>query len=450
MSEMKNFKQEILTGSARLVAENKKPFDRVKYMSENMYLNKAFTFQLANNKISEEKLLKNFKRKYQDYREKWINIPKIYTDKKNFEDSSNLHPPLSIDIETASICDLACPHCSREYIITPDKIMNFDFYKKLVDEAAILEVPSIKLNWRGEPLLNPKLEEFIIYAKKKGILEVSINTNAVTLTEKRAKKLIESGLDVIIFSFDGGSKQTYEKMRPGRFKQNNFDSVYENIKKFSEIKKEMRAKFPITKIQMILTKDSKNEKENFFKLFSNILDDVTVTQYNERGGSINDLTDYERKKIKNYLEKNNLDINSPYMVNANGEISISRKRKPCEQVFQRLMITYNGRVGMCCHDWGAQHGVGYVNKDAFKNGNKDFINVKEQIDNNKKGFELLKDAIMPTEFNEPEHKVESLKEIWCGKELQSVRKKHYKNKVDDVGVCKNCTFKDTYNWEKIN
>ena len=92
-------------------------------------------------------------------------------------------------------------------------------------------------------------------------------------------------------------------MRPGRFKQNNFDSVYENIKKFSEIKKEMRAKFPITKIQMILTKDSKNEKENFFKLFSNILDDVTVTQYNERGGSINDLTDNEREKIKNYLEK---------------------------------------------------------------------------------------------------------------------------------------------------
>ena len=86
-------------------------------------------------------------------------------------------------------------------------------------------------------MLNPKLEEFITYAKKKGILEVSINTNAVSLTEKRAKKLIKSGLDIIIFSFDGGSKQTYEKMRPGRFKRNNFDSVYENIKKFSEIKK---------------------------------------------------------------------------------------------------------------------------------------------------------------------------------------------------------------------
>ena len=37
-----------------------------------------------------------------------------------------------------------------------------------------------------------------------------------------------------------------------------------------------------------------------------------------------------------------------------------------------------------------------INKDAFKNGNTDFLNVKEQIDKNKKGFELLKDAVMPT------------------------------------------------------
>ena len=129
MSEMKNLKQEILTGSARLVAGNKHPFDRVKYMSDYMYLNKAFTFQLAKSKISEKKLLQNFKKKYQDYRDKWTNISKIYADKKNFDDPSNLYPPLSIDIETASICDLACPHCSREYIITPDKIMNFDLQK---------------------------------------------------------------------------------------------------------------------------------------------------------------------------------------------------------------------------------------------------------------------------------------------------------------------------------
>ena len=38
-----------------------------------------------------------------------------------------------------------------------------------------------------------------------------------------AKKIINSGLDLMIYSFDGGSKKSYEKMRPGRFKKNNFN-----------------------------------------------------------------------------------------------------------------------------------------------------------------------------------------------------------------------------------
>ena len=62
---------------------------------------------------------------------------------------SSIAGPLCVDIETASICDLACPHCFREYILTPDKIMNFEMYKKIIDEIVLLGVPSIKLNWRN-------------------------------------------------------------------------------------------------------------------------------------------------------------------------------------------------------------------------------------------------------------------------------------------------------------
>ena len=121
--------------------------------------------------------------------------------------------------------------------------MDFNFYKKIIDTAVKFDVPSIKLNWRGEPLLNPKLEEFISYAKKNGILEVSINTNATTLTEKRAERLIDAGLDQIIYSFDGGTKKTYEKMRPARFKKNKFEDVYKNIKNFHFIKQKKEVFF---------------------------------------------------------------------------------------------------------------------------------------------------------------------------------------------------------------
>ena len=448
MADISSTKQEILKGSSRLYSRNDNPFDRVRYMIDNMHLNKAY-LSLSKNTQNKEQLLSKLKKDYKIYRERWVNVHENYKNDQNFSSGNKLLSPLSIDIETAAICDLACPHCSREYIITPDKIMKFELYKKIVDECVKLEVPSIKLNWRGEPLLNPKIDEFIKYAKEKGILEVSINTNAATLSEEKSKKLINSNLDIIIFSFDGGRKETYEKMRPGRFHNNNFDKVYENIKKFSEIKKKMNSKFPVTKIQMILTKDSRGETQDFFDLFSDILDDVTITQYNERGGSIKDLTETQQNKIEKYLGVNKLKKSIPYMVNFDDEIFISKKRKSCEQIFQRLMLTYNGRVGMCCHDWGAQHGVGFISEDPYKNDHREFLDVKEKIEKNKKGFSLLKNAKMPEKYNEPLKKVDSLENIWNGDELIKVRKIHRQNKLDDLDVCKNCTFKDTFTWEKI-
>ena len=108
---------------------------------------------------------------------------------------------------------------------------------KLIDQASELGIPSMKFNWRGEPLLNPKFPEIVDYAKQKGILETLINTNATKLDEKMSEAIIKSGLDIMIYSFDGGTKKIYEKMRPGRFNKNNFDDIYRNISNFYKIRK---------------------------------------------------------------------------------------------------------------------------------------------------------------------------------------------------------------------
>tara|TARA_Y100000590_G_C15713317_1_gene1011037 strand:+ start:643 stop:2013 length:1371 start_codon:yes stop_codon:yes gene_type:complete len=438
-------------GGERLVKNASRDFDRTDYMLKNMEFNKAYIYKKSKNLNPEtsSKILEEFKKRYIDYRKGWVNASNNYIAQDNFEEHvKHLSNPLSIDIETAAICDLACPQCSREYVITPDKLMTFDFYKKIINEVSQLNIPSIKLNWRGEPLLNPRIHELVDYAKQKGILEVSINTNAVTLDEKKSKQLIESGLDVILFSFDGGSKETYEKFRPGRFNKNKFENVYKNIKNFYRIREEMGSKFPISKIQMILTKETRTETDNFFKLFDNVVDDVTVIPYSERGGNVDDLTNDQEERLSKYLSNNNLSKDTPYLVNMEGDIYVSRKRKPCEQLFQRLMITYDGRVGMCCHDWGAQHGIGFLNKQAFNN-NKIISDIEKKIKDKKKGFELLNKANRPKNFNEPPHKLENIKEIWTGNELNKVRRSHFNHKVDEVAVCKECSFKDTYSWEKI-
>ena len=44
--------------------------------------------------------------------------------------------------------------------------MSMELFNKIIKEIKSLEIPSIKLNWRGEPLLNPNLIQMIKLAKK--------------------------------------------------------------------------------------------------------------------------------------------------------------------------------------------------------------------------------------------------------------------------------------------
>ncbi len=434
---------------------------RVSWMLKNMKENKTFKYLSRNNHLNnEEELLKLLKERYTNYRDQWRSNPKFAIDNKlvgkNFEKSSL--KPLCIDIETASVCDLACPHCYRQFIATPDKIMSKDLAFKIIDQASKLNVPSMKFNWRGEPLLNPALPEIIDYAKKRGVLETIINTNATKLDNEMSLKIINSGLDLMIYSFDGGTKQSYEKMRPGRFKKNNFDEIYNNILNFSKLKKKLKSEFPRTKIQMVLTDDTFKEQEEYFSLFKDIVDDVSVKQYTERGGKISDVgEDYLRsacsneniEKTNNNLSIQDIDPNSEIMKDSDGNLFVSKGRLPCEQPYQRMLVTYDGRVSMCCYDWGSMHPVGYVDELAFEVGEKEYERVKKRADKKEKGFDLMNLEI-PKIFNEPNKKAQTIEQIWYGEDIDYVRTKHVKNSLEEVPICKGCPFKETYNWQKIN
>lgn len=420
--------------------------DRIEFMSSNMSNNGVYKFNEGLKKKDNIEELEKLKKKYLNYRVNWREQPKKIINRKNLAKKNFI--PLCIDIEVAAVCDLACPHCYRQFIATPDKIMSSELVYKIIDQASELGVPSIKFNWRGEPLLHPELHKHIHYAKKKGILETIINTNATMLDEKYSLRLIDSGLDILIYSFDGGTKKTYEKMRPGRFKVNKFEDIYENINNFNKIKKLKNSVFPRTKIQMVLTDETHNEISEFKRLFKDVVDDVSLKQYTERGGAFDDLG----QELQDKITKKNIDQTDLkkyiFMRDVDGEIYKSKKRLPCEQPFQRMLITYDGKVSMCCYDWGSMHPIGYVSELSFVNETRDLEEVMKKSKAQKKGFEMM-NLSMPQKFNCPEKKVESIKEIWFGKEINKVRNAHIKNKIETVKICKKCPFKETYDWQKV-
>ena len=57
-------------------------------------------------------------------------------------------------------------------------------------------------------------------------------------------------------------------------------------------------------------------------------------------------------KLNNSKIKNKQIENAEVLFDIDNTIFISQKRLPCEQPFQRLQITYDGKVSMCCYDWG--------------------------------------------------------------------------------------------------
>ena len=82
-------------------------------------------------------------------------------------------------------------------------------------------------------------------------------------------------------------------------------------------------------------------------------------------------------------------------------------------------------------DRGAQHCIGYVDKRAYdiEKVNRD---LEKKINLNKKGFELLKAAKHPKNYNNTEKKISNLCQIWSGKDLNQVRKLHSSGNIDEA------------------
>ena len=426
--------------------------DRIAHMIDNMAANKAYVHaRAAAGGDADQSLLQAHVDRFKWYRESWRGQPNRMFDEHKFGAAFEAEdlPPLSVDLETASLCDLACPFCYRQWIATPDKIMDKDTAFRLIDEAAEMGVPSIKFNWRGEPLMNPRIADIVGHAKKRGILDTIINTNATHLDDTMARRLIDAGLDHVIYSFDGGSEDSYDKMRPGRFGENTFQDVYANIRNFAAVRAKMGSPFPFTKIQMILTDDTFDEQDTFFELFGDIIDDVSVKAYTERGGRLSDLDGDMRDMFQKAAAEQGIDPDAPFWRDRDDNLMVATGRLPCEQPYQRIMVAYDGRTGMCCYHWGNEHPTGYVDQRAIDDGDREFDDVYARAKSGAKNFELLHNVEMPKRNIDPPKQVQTLREVWHGDIVNRARQSHVEGRVEDVEICKGCPFKDTYRWQTI-
>ena len=263
---------------------------------------------------------------YWAYRSNWWLVNKLHYVTKF---------PIHIDIEATNFCNLKCTMCPHGLENYEMKKGYFDFglYKRVLKECGVHGLRSIKLNMRGEPLLHKKLIDMVAIAKEAGILEVMFNTNGLLLTPQKTRDLIEAGLDLLIVSIDGATKETYEKIRVG----GDFDLLNENLEYFIRYRKEKQISKPLIRLQFVAMKDNVHESEDYVRMWRNKVDVITVNRYSDRGcGS-------EKKAFE----------------------MVPNGRANCYHPWRRMSVNWDGDAQMCCGDWDSLCILGNVSEKGI-------------------------------------------------------------------------------------
>lgn len=206
--------------------------------------------------------------------------------------------------------------------------MDMNLYKKIIDECANEPLYSIKLSWRGEPLLNPRIVDMVAYAKKQGIKDVAFLSNGERLTQKLTEGLVHAGLDWISISFDGMG-EIYNKIRKPAI----FEETYEKIKYLRLYREKLGRRKPLIRIQSVHSAIRGKEQE-FLQLWEGIANRVNFIADQKR--SI-DQKDYRH---------------DPYYI--------------CPSPWQRMCIAWDGKVVQCYGDYMEGNILGNVKEKSLK------------------------------------------------------------------------------------
>jgi len=226
--------------------------------------------------------------------------------------------PAVVRLETTNACNARCIICPHREMRRPIATMGDGLYRQLIDECAAAGCRDVHLHNFGEPLLDKQLEDRIAYAKQRGIRRVRIFCNGSLLAPDRARRLIEVGLDDVKVSFDGATREEFERIRPPL----KFDTVVQNIVELVKLRDVLRSK-----LRVHVACCSTTDKEATMRSLEKVVDGFAFGKLHNWGGQ--------------------------------GAVR-KRLRKPCSRLWRTFTVLADGAVALCCLDYDGQQLVGRV------------------------------------------------------------------------------------------
>jgi len=241
--------------------------------------------------------------------------------------------PRHISIEATSFCNLKCKICPRTGKRNLLGHIDFELFKKIIDEANNYGSRSFCLHGFGEPLLAPNFPKMAKYIKQVNKNNaILLATNGTMLNQKIAQALIEAPIDKVSISFLSTKKNNYQRLTG----LDKLETVEKNILNLIELKKIKKAIKPNIYLRMILNEDNKNEEELFKNKWKN------------------------KPVILEIRQAHNCAGNKP-------DVSLIKKTKkyPCYHLWFSPAIYWNGDISICCGDWNKKALLGNIKNQTM-------------------------------------------------------------------------------------
>jgi len=255
--------------------------------------------------------------------------------------------PLAVGVELTNNCNLKCPECSSgSGRMTRERgYLNPELFKRVMKELKPY-LFNTNLYFQGEPMLHPGFFSFLEYSIG---THTTVSTNGHFLSEVSCEKIVKSGLDKLIISLDGIDQETYSQYRIN----GNIDVVKTGIERISEARNLSGSPLKI-EIQFLVNK--LNEKQ--------IPRVKEFAKKNKAALRLKSMQITEKKDVEKWLPINGRF--SRYKLK-NGEYIIKNSfPNRCARLWFNPVITWDGKVIPCCFDKDAEHVMGDLNQDSFR------------------------------------------------------------------------------------
>lgn len=167
-------------------------------------------------------------------------------------------------IDNISYCNLKCSMCFHKNMTRKAGIMEWDLYKKIIDEIAENNPNAqIWITFFGEGLMLKDLPERIKYARDKGLTNIILNTNGNLIKPEKSKALIEAGLNGFYVGIDAFKPETYEKIRVG----GNLERVKNGVLEYKKMLDEFGKPDQKVVVQLVEMDINTDEVQDFVKFW---------------------------------------------------------------------------------------------------------------------------------------------------------------------------------------